>query len=272
MSIVALKRKTKVLHQRGMSGKTTQNQNTWVFRGPHGDQPVAQQQFNEGNQVNGFSLNGSTRGNSYIGRDCKMSQQGTSFRGEYPVGYGGTGGQYRQAEPVLNMGPGRVAIRGTQHEYVRPSTLDTAGMLRTRFKWIHSGTYPNYWVQPGTGGSLVDNGSSGAYTRSLSIAANNVYSINGGGGRRGSYPATQTEAQNRVSDGCANSTYVKNTHAPLTAGEQIARVQRPCSVQTDAQRPFPYRVASGNTTNSFGVNCSCGGTAVLRSPYDPAPK
>ena len=72
----------------------------------------------------GFSLQGGHRSIS-VGKDMKFSQQGTRFRGIHPMGNGGSNGQYYQAEPVLNAGPGIITVRGNQQQFIKPSTLST---------------------------------------------------------------------------------------------------------------------------------------------------
>lgn len=85
----------------------------------------------------GFSLNGSSRNIGF--RDYQMSRTGTPFKGVFPVGHGG--GAYFSSDAVLNVRD------RTCDTMIKPSTVSTKGMLETKYKWIHGGQYPNYWVK-----------------------------------------------------------------------------------------------------------------------------
>ena len=127
MSIVALKRKTAALY------------------GPHAAQ-------------GGFSLNGSARsigpGETSLGRSVTR----TPFRGALPMGHGG-GARCRvrgirgRAAKCNSHGDYPVQIHNSGsccmgENVVHRSTMNTAGMLSSRFKGILHGAYPNTWVKP----------------------------------------------------------------------------------------------------------------------------
>jgi hypothetical protein len=253
MSIATLKRKVQVKQAGSNSANAAQGVRGWNIRGPFGPEETATVAYGSA----GFSTVGTT-GTNYIGKSSSgIRKGGTPFRGIHPIGYGGFQGQYVQAVPVMNMGLSHAEIQGNQYQWVKTPSLSNASMLRTRFRWAYSGVYPNRWVQPNTTGPLTDNASQGAYIRTLHLAANQHYTINGGGGRSGTYPVT--EFGGRTDPGCRYRTYVKNTHNPLSQSEYVDMVQRPCSAMllTNAQQPFPPAVSSD----------TCGQNVVLRSPY-----
>ena len=90
----------------------------WLTQGPFGNNTLKNVMLEDTIKNYGpvgFSLNGSHRSIS-VGKDMKMSKQGTRFRGQYPYGNGGNGGKYFQAIPVMNAGEGIVSVNGNQWE------------------------------------------------------------------------------------------------------------------------------------------------------------
>ena len=219
----------------------------------------------------GFSLEGSYR-SIPVGKEMKFSQQGTRYRGAYPIGNGGHGGQYYQAEPVLNAGPGIISVRGNQQEFVKPSVLSTRGMLAKRFRWIHSGQYPNYWVQPNYTGNQVDSASQGLYLQNLSAATDCVVDTNdtvkyvGNIKNYGPTGCQTTPARGYTMNiQQANAPYTKFLHIPQDSSQRTLRVQRKCIDQKPSQKPFPYAVQTGTGILTGGTSVISVGSACNTS-------
>jgi hypothetical protein len=154
----------------------------------------------------GFSLNGGTRSVS-VGGVVGVSAASTPYRGAHPVGHGGRRGRYARPQPVHATGPATVQVGGSQHRYVKPSSVSTHGQLRGQYAWIHSGQYPNYWVQPiYPNGTLHENKSQGMHIRKQSVVAGS---------------AVPPQGVDRLS---------------VSEGQHIRQVQAPC---VSAPPPFP---------------------------------
>ena len=127
----------------------------------------------------GFSLNGSYRNIGGVGGNMKFSKSHTPYRGIYPKGWGGIGGTYADGPDnvVLNISPVITGV-AVQNSVVKPSVLSTKGMLERRFRWIHSGQYPNYWVQPIYTGFQTDTASQGLYVQNKAAANDCFYDVN----------------------------------------------------------------------------------------------
>lgn len=219
----------------------------------------------------GFSLQGNHRSIS-VGKDMKFSQQGTRFKGVHPVGHGGHGGQYYQAQPLLNAGPGIITVRGSQQDFVKPSVLSTKGMLAKRFRWIASGQYPNNWVQPNYTGNLTDSASQGLYIHNLSAAADCVVDTNdiqkyiGNIKTCGSMGCNSTPARGYTMGlQQANAAYTKFLRVPQDASQRTMRIQRRCINQRPEQKPFPYAVQTGTGILTGGTSVTSVGSACNTS-------
>ena len=227
----------------------------------------------------GFSLQGGHRSIS-VGKDMKFSQQGTRFRGVHPMGNGGHGGQYYQAEPLLNAGPGIIMVKGNQQQFIKPSTLSTKGMIAKRFRWIASGQYPNNWVQPNYTGNQVDSASQGLYIQNLSAAADCVVDTNdvqkyvGNVKTCGSMGCNSTPARGYTMGlQQANAAYTKFLHIPQDSSQRTLRIQRRCIDQKPEQKPFPYAVQTGTGILAGGitvtsVGSACNTSVIYTSPPD----
>lgn len=216
MSINTLKKKSATIYGTKQSGKPPGGQ--WISQGPFGSSPSLPIYSS-----NGFSLNGGTRSTS-VGSISAINNGGTRYRGAHPIGYGGLRGRYVRAQPSFNAGEATVEVCGNQHAFIKPSVIDTRGMLRQRYKWAYSGQYPNYWVQPiYPFGYLHENKSQGMYIR-----------------------------QKRICNTVPTDT---QTYGPVSFEQYIDHIQRPCTVQTPEQKPFPY------ATNGAA---SCDANPVLR--------
>lgn len=222
----------------------------WVSQGPHG--PLQQNNILPFGQ-SGFSLEGSRRTGTYIGKTYRMSKSGTPFYGQFPIGWGGTNGRYPKSEPLLNCPEVLVNVRGTQFEYTKPSVISTKGMIERKYKWIHTGKYPNYWVQPVYPNSnLSDNASQGVYIHNVAssnICVNNTNKFNKfiyyyrPGGSTGC--STTTALYNSYNIISGNGLYTKMLNIPQNSSQYTLQIQRKCTNPTGIQKPFPN--AANNT-------------------------
>lgn len=121
MSIVALKRKGQILHT--LSGKSPKS--TLVNRGPDQDYP-----FSSGG---GFTLHGKQRNIGYIGRNSLNSIGGTKMKPGTRdwKGNGGCCGGYN-----INPSPNNQCC--VVDIGVKPSVLNTKGMLARKYRWKKS--------------------------------------------------------------------------------------------------------------------------------------
>lgn len=272
MSIQTLKKKG-IITCLGVkiSGKPTHG--LWVSQGPFG----STKQYNTlPFGISGFSLNGGTRNQGYIGKSYAMSVNGTPFYGEHPIGWGGYMGQYAKSEPVFNMPNVKVDTRGKQYRFIKPSVLSTKGMLEKKYKWIHNGQYPNYWVQPVYGnGNLSDNASQQVYLDTL--AAKNItvndtnkpekfidYYKRGGGTGCSTTNANYT-SYNIIDSG---GLYTKDLYIPQTSSQYTLQIQRKCSNPLGPQKPFPF---AANNTHTPSIRSLGASTAQVGSTGPPMP-
>jgi hypothetical protein len=284
MSIATLKKKT----TNYMSSLTKRSGKPpggyWLPQGPFGKPGsltsvmLADAKTNYG--TSGFSLQGSHRSIS-VGKDMKMSQQGTRYRGIHAIGYGGNNGHYFRAEPLLNAGDGIITVKGNQWEYIKPSVLSTAGMLRKRFRWINSGQYPSNWVQPNYTGNQTDSASQGLYVHNLSASNDCVVDVNnqekyeGHIVRCGATDCQSTPARGYTMNLLqSNAPYTKAIKIPINSSQQTLRIQRKCSNPKPWQKPFPYRVQTGTgiqvggtSVTSVGSACFTSNTTVVPPPW-----
>jgi hypothetical protein len=231
-------------------------------QGPFGKNSTSLKIAIENPVYEGFSLNGNHRNVGYIGKTYKFSKNGTPYRGFYPMGDGsrlstkrGATEYNKTTQPVFNVN--EVYVLGDQYKYVKPSVLSTYGMLRKKYRWAYNGQYPNYWVQPNYGQTTQsDTKSQGNYLHDLTVANICVEDINNEakyvGYIKNCGPNTchTTPALFKYNDSARNGPYTKILHQPLTAGEQILRIQRKCADPTGKQKPFPY-ATNGNSCNPF---------------------
>jgi hypothetical protein len=183
-----------------------------------------------------------------------MSKNGTPFRGVYPLGWGGTYGQYATPEPSFNVN--QVIVEGTQYKYVKQSVLSTRGMLRKKYRWAYNGQYPNYWVQPNYGGSFQsDTKSQGNYIHTVSTANDIVTDVNASdkyiGYRKSCGPTLCQTSTTRFTynDMSSNGSYTKFIKNPQASSEHTHHLQRGCLNPVGKTKPFPYGT-NGNTCNT----------------------
>ena len=272
MSIHTLKKKG-VITGLGVkiSGKPTSGY--WVSQGPFGSN---KQYSTIPFGISGFSINGGTRNQGYIGKSYAMSVNGTPYYHEHPIGWGGHLGQYAKSEPVFNMPNVKVDTRGKQYKFIKQSVISTKGMLEKKYKWINNGQYPNYWVQPVYSNSnLSDNASQQVYIDTLAakqITVNNtnkpenfVNYYKKGGATGCSRTIAKYTSYNIMS---ANGLYTKDLYIAQTAGQQILQIQRKCTNPTGSQKPFPF---AANNTHTPSIRSLSASTAQVGANGPPTP-
>jgi len=275
MSIVAFKKKSVIQYGSNRSGKPPGGY--WLPQGPFGHSTTGLQLAKSNYGSVGFSINGGHRNVGYIGKESKFSRNGTPFRGTQPIGWGGAGGTYATPEPVFNVN--RVIALGDQYMYVKQSVLSTKGMLEKKYRWINSGQYPNYWVQPVLTGNQVDTGSQGMYIHDKSAAnmcvedINNPAKYDGHIVRGGPTLCSTSTARFKFSDMSRNAPYTKNLYQPITSSQHTLMIQRKCSNPTGAQKPFPFAVQTGTGIQTGGtrvanVGSACNTSNIYLTPPD----
>lgn len=253
----------------------------WLPQGPFGNNVLKDTMLVSGIQnygAVGFSINGSHRSIS-VGKDMKMSQQGTRFRGQYPYGSGGYGGQYYQAIPVMNAGQGKIQVKGNQWEFVKPSTVSTKTMIRQKYKGILTGKYPNSWVQPMYTGNQTDTASQGLYIQNKAASNFCWYDVNDVANYVDYF---KCECQHGIVKNPRGykmviqqsiAPYTKTLHRPKDSSDYTLRIQRQCQNPKAWQKPFPYAVttgtsqsAAGTSINSFSNSCNTSSPVYLTPP------
>lgn len=235
----------------------------WLNQGPFGstNSIIFKEGLKQYGAV-GFSLAGPYRSTS-VGKEMKFSKNGTPFKGQYPMGQGGTYGSYFQADPMYNAGLGMLATRGTQWQYVKPSSLNTMGMLHKKYKWAYSGQYPNYWVQPVYSGFQSETKSQGMYLHNKSAANDCVTDINNPTKyedhkvNHGPFGCNVTPGKGyKMSQAQSNAPYTKRLGLPEDSSQRTLRIQRQCANPSPAQKPFPYAVQTGTGILTGGIRVS----------------
>ena len=263
MSIVTMKKKAanRFSSLTKQSGKPPGG--IFLSQGPFGNKSILAQQ-SPAFTPTGFSINGGTRNIGYVGRDSKVSKRGTPFRGIYPYGSGTypsdkSGMTYASvAEPVMNVN--EVIVLGDQARFIKPSVLSTYGMLRKKYRWIHSGQYPNYWVQPNYGSSMQsETKSQGNYLHDLTVAnvrkidVNNDATYKGHFKNCGGSTCHKTPVLFTFNNVASNAPYTKTLKQPVDCSIQTMRVQRRCANPIGLQKPFPF-ATNGQTQTCSIVN------------------
>jgi hypothetical protein len=275
MSIATLKKKTTNYMSSATKRSGKPPGGFWVTQGPYGE-PTSLTSVMYSDAIShygpsGFSLQGAHR-SIPVGKDMKFSQQGTRFRGIHPIGHGGHNGHYFKAEPLLNAGDGIITVAGNQWEFIKPSVLSTNGMLKKRFRWVYSGQYPNYWVQPNYTGNQTDSASQGLYLQQLSAASDCVVDINNQDKYIGhTVSCGATLCQSTPARGYtmnlmqSNAAYTKNIKQPQDSSQHTLRIQRKCADPRPDQRPFPYAVQTGTGILTGGTSVTSVGNACNTS-------
>jgi hypothetical protein len=269
MSLATFKKKTTNKYSSATKRSGKPPGGIWLTQGPFGSTNDFLSLANYG--PNGFSLAGSTRTIS-VGKSMAFSQQGTKYKGIHPVGHGGASGKYYHAEPLLNAAPAKIDIRGNQHNYIKPPTLSTQGMLQKRFRWIHSGQYPNYWVQPVYTGNQTDTKSQGLYVQNLSARADTVVDTNDEAKYVDSCKESCIKKQTLAAGYTLNlqqssAPYTKTLRVPVDSSQRTLRIQQPCLNPTPEQVPFPGPVSNGTSIGAAGTTVTTGGNSCGASDY-----
>ena len=246
MSLATFKKKSVVISGSNISGKPVYQY--FLPTGPFGNRDsitsamllLARSQ----KAVSGFSLNGPYRSSNFFKQSI-----GTPYRGPYAKGNGGSAGRYYN-EPVLNVNLYK-ATRGTYDQYNKNSSVSTYGMLRRKYRYLYSGKYPNYWVQPNYGSSnLSDNASQGVYIQNLTSTYSKVVDTN-----------DEEKYLNyiKICSLCGDNTKIKPTslyytkflHIPQSSSQYTTRIQRRCVNPLNYQKPFPGPTNGGSCNSTY---------------------
>jgi hypothetical protein len=291
MSLTAFKRKSVINHGSKRSGIAPGG--VWLPQGPFGHSTNGLQLAIKNPGPVGFSINGGRRNVGGVGKDMKMSKSGTPYRGTQPIGWGGKYGKYASAtlvgsvangiqttgaiknaqsksnivEPVLNSRI--VETMGSQHLYIKPSVLSTYGMLAKKYRWVHNGKYPNYWVQPIYTGNQIDSSSQGLYIQNLASAntcnlkVNNVGTYEGHIVKSGPTLCTpgRSTAMFKYNDMVRNAPYTKTLNQPVSYGQYNLHLTRGCNNPIGPQKPFPFAVQTGTGIKTGGTSVTSVGSA-----------
>jgi len=241
MSIVAFKKKSVIRYGANVSGKPPGG--VWLSQGPFG--PLTNKVSQPG--PSGFSVNGTHRNVGYIGRSMHMSKSKTPFRGVNAMGSGGCCGTYYNKNHGYNVN--EVIVLGNQYQYVKPPVVSTYGMLAKKYKWIHYGQYPNYWVKAifggGSGTTQSDTKSQGSYIHNLSASNMCVTDVNNtdqyvGYIKRGGPTLCNTStAKFKYNDMARNGPYTKTLYQPQQSSQHTLSIQRKCTNPSPEQKPNP---------------------------------
>lgn len=269
MSLTAFKNKSVIQYGSKRSGKPPGG--IWIPQGPFGTSKKMLQKAIQTYGSEGFSINGGTRNVGYVGKTYQMSKSGTPFRGTQPIGWGGTYGNYKTPEPVYNST--EVIVMGQQYQYIKPSVLSTKGMLEKRFKWIHNGQYPNYWVQPNYTGNQTDTASQKLYIQNKSAANTCNIKVNNQADYLTNYikcgPTLCTQgtstARFKYNDMARNAPYTKTLKQPVSSSTYTQYIQRGCQNPLGPQKPFPFAVQTGSGQQAAGTSITSFGNACNTS-------
>jgi len=210
----------------------------------------------------GFSINGVHRGTRPIERNMRFSKSATPFRGVYPKGWGGHRGRYEQNQSTISLNIMPVITQvASEPSWVNSSVLSNKGMLERRYRWINSGQYPNYWVQPNYTGNQTDTASQWLYIQNKAAANDCWYDVNNDAlyvDYIKSYGPTgcQTTPARGYTMGIqqSNAPYTKTIHRPKDSSAYTLRIQRKCQNPVALQKPFPYAVQTGTGILRGGIN------------------
>lgn len=209
-----------------------------------------------GKGPDGFSLNGRYRNIGRVGKDSIMSSTGTRFNGQFPYGYGGQYGNYKQ-EIVFNVN--QASDVGSQTPTAYPTVLTTYGMLQKRYGCcIYNGKYPTNVVKNIFTGNLTDNKSQGVYIRNIESANLCVMDIND----KDKYIKTcisgngATECLNRknkaIYPGTSLGLYTKPVNGALDQSSYLLYVTKRCN-QVDLNNDHIPIATNGNNNCIYGV-------------------
>lgn len=223
MSIVTLKKKTAAVYSKNHSNQG--GDLYWV--GTKKDPFIYAKK--------GFSLNGPHRNVGYVGQDMKYSKAFTSMKGTVPLDSNGN-----NSKIIYNVTDSMTEIKGKQLSYNKSSVLSTYGMLRNKYTWAYSGTFPHFWVQPdSTNGNYQF--SQESYISKKSAANSCVIKKEDG------IDTIKDFGDNKGRLDCANN-YTKTLNNVVDSSVHTQNITQPCANPTDSQKPFPFAV------NNAGCN------------------
>jgi len=276
MSLATFKKKSTYKYSTATKRSGIPTNEYWIYQGPYGRKGNLSstillnsilgangqtgEPFTASNA--GFSLNGVYRNIGPIGENMKFSQSHTPFRGVYPKGWGGKNGRYPSGPDnvVLNTTPASVKVGGGS-SWVKPPVLSTKGMLARRFRWINSGQYPNYWVQPVYTGNQTDTASQWLYVQNKAAANDCWFDVNNADlyvDYIKNYGPTgcQTTPARGYTIGIqqANAPYTKTLNQPRDSSQYTKHIQRQCQNPVGLQKPFPYAVQTGTGVLTGGTS------------------
>ena len=88
--------------------------------------------YNNSSVGTGFSLNGTLRNQGWVGQDTRgRSLPKTLMKGNVIKGHGGNYGTYQQKDIVVSA-----VTSLNDSSVIKSSSLDTKGMIRTKYRWI----------------------------------------------------------------------------------------------------------------------------------------
>ena len=155
-------------------------------------------------------------------------------------------------------------------------------MIEQKYRWIHSGQYPNYWVQPiYPSGSLEDNASQWLYIQTKAAAnicvndTNKPY-VYEGHRIKCSPTGCSTSTGKYPSYNIMNSNvgYTKTLNVPQDASQYTLQVQRKCANPIGRQKPFPFAANNGSNgsintvsiTNNNGLPAPIANVTYVKPP------
>lgn len=205
----------------------------------------------------GFSLHSGPRNLSYIGKSSKNSTVQTTYIGIYPKNYVHNSNNNIDIPRLCDE---KVHIHGNQPNN-HSSVLGTKSMIRNRFKWIHSGSYPNNVVQPS-----LDQGydtyikkvktcqiRKNAFSKPVTTPCNNC---------KKAFGSMQLNHIPTVSLKEQNDQVVKDTQrGPLDYDTRYELLVYKCTNPDCKTLPFPYPTT--NPGSSLPAGCG-GGTEIER--------
>ena len=296
MSLATFKKKTINSSPSAVKISGKPSNKYWLYQGPYGVKGnLPSTIFNQGlvgpngmvvgdyyNASNsGFSLTGANRNIGAVGKNMIFSKSATPFRGAYPKGWGGKNGRYPDGpyNISLNIMPVKTKV-AVQDAIVKPPVLSNTGMIARKYRWIHSGTYPNNWVQPNYTGNQTDTASQGLHIHNKSGANYCIYDVNDTNKyvnyfkKCGSTGCRTTPADGyTMSIQQATAPYTKTLHQPNDSSQYTLRIQNLCQNQVGLQKPFPYPVQTGTGVLTGGISVNsvanaCNTSNTVSTPPD----
>jgi hypothetical protein len=255
MSLATFKKKSVTLYGTNISGRPVASY--FLPNGPFGLPTsltsVMLKQATQHKAVSGFSLNGVHRLSAFF-----SPSTGTPYRGQFAKGSGGTNGRYYN-EPILNMCLAKPKMAGDTNQYNKNSTVSTYGLLRRKYKYLYSGQYPNYWVQPNYGTSnLSENTSQGLYVNKLSATYSRYVDTNAEAKfidyKKNCSITDENQCNTKLLNSSNTQHYTKFLRVPQTSGQYTTRIQRKCVNPLNYQKPYPGPTNGDSCNASTEVN------------------